>query len=171
MAPYWTFPSLVERDAQEIHPTEVGQMARLLEGSGPYFIARSAGKGPQCWGLGALMPLQVEEALGGYHVVGGVVPLTDAPTIQTNGRLGSVFSVTLHGNRILANPMGLVPGGRYLWLVRQDAIGNRTLSLRPRWRTMGGVCPLSPMPGSLDLIDAWSDGTLVYVTSITQNVS
>jgi hypothetical protein len=36
---------------------------------------------------------------------------------------------------------------------------------------MGGVCNLSPMPGSLDLIDAWSDGTLVYVTRIELNVS
>src|SRR6185369_7139894 len=121
-APYWTFPSLADRDAQEIHPTEVGQMGRVLEGTGPYFIARSAGHGPQCWGLGALTALQVEEALGGYRLVGAVIPLLDAANIQTDCALGSMFSVTLHGSRNLANPSNLVPGGRYLWIVKQDGV-------------------------------------------------
>lgn len=168
MDPYWTFSSLAERDAQDVHPVEVGNIGRVLEGAGAYYMAIRGGKGPACWGLG---PVDLTQALSGYRLIGPVVHLTDAANIQTDASAGSMFSVTLHGNRHLANPTGLVPGGRYLWIVRQDAIGSRTLTLRSRFRSSGGVCPLTAMPGATDLIEGWSDGTLVYVTSITQDVS
>jgi hypothetical protein len=146
-------------------------MGRLLEGAGGYYIARSAGHGPQCWGLGALEAIQIEQAWGGYRMVAPIVELTDAPNILTDASLGTMFRVTLHGNRALANPTNLVPGGRYLWIVKQDSVGNRILTLRPRFRSSGNASPLSLAGGAVDLIEGWSDGTLVYVTGITLDVS
>jgi len=113
----------------------------------------------------------VAEALGGYRQVSPVVALLDAPVIATDASLGTMFSVTLHGNRNLANPTGLVPGGRYLWIVKQDSVGGRILTLRPRFRSSGNACPLSSASGAVDLIEAWSDGVLVYVTNIALDVS
>lgn len=60
-----------------------------------------------------------------------VVPLTDGATISTDCSLGDIFTVTLGGNRTMANPTGMTPdddGRRLEYRVKQDGTGNRTLT-------------------------------------------
>lgn len=81
-----------------------------------------------------------------------IIPLTDSATITANFQLGNIFSVTLGGNRTLANPANIDAnhqGGAII--IRQDGSGNRTLSFGNAWKFPGGVVPgLSPGAGKVD---------------------
>lgn len=63
-----------------------------------------------------------------------VVALTDGATIAVNALLGNIFTVTLGGNRTLANPSGAVDGQRLTFRIRQDATGSRTLAFDTKFR-------------------------------------
>lgn len=58
-----------------------------------------------------------------------IVTLTDAATIATDASLGSLFRVTLGGNRTLGNPTNSKDGQRCTWELIQDATGSRTITL------------------------------------------
>ena len=60
--------------------------------------------------------------------------LTDAATINTDISLGNHFKVTLGGNRTLGNPTNMVDGDRIIWEIRQDGVGNRTITLGSDFR-------------------------------------
>ena len=62
-------------------------------------------------------------------VVPSVVALTDAATITVDASLGNQFTVTLGGNRTLANPTNASNGQLMLFRIKQDATGGRTLTL------------------------------------------
>ena len=51
--------------------------------------------------------------------------LTDAASIAVDLSKSSFFTVTLGGNRTLANPTNGFPGAKFMLLVSQDATGNR----------------------------------------------
>ncbi len=88
------------------------------------------------------------------------VPLTDAASIATDGSLSNNFTLTLGGNRTLANPTNLVAGHVYNWIITQDATGNRTLAYGALFKWQGAITPvLSTAPGSVDMISAIYDGT------------
>lgn len=57
-----------------------------------------------------------------------VVVLSDGSSISVNAALGNVFTVTLGGNRTLANPTNPTDGQFIRFLVTQDSTGSRTLS-------------------------------------------
>lgn len=57
-----------------------------------------------------------------------VVALTDGSTISLNASQGNVFTVTLGGNRTLANPSSPTDGQMIRILVKQDSTGSRMLS-------------------------------------------
>ncbi len=69
------------------------------------------------------------------------VALTDAATINTDGNLSNTFTVTLGGNRTLANPTNMTNGTIYNWRVRQDATGSRTLAYGSKFKWPGGTAP------------------------------
>lgn len=93
----------------------------------------------------------------------GRVALTDATSIATNGALGNLFSVTLGGNRTLANPTNLKDGATYMWIIKQDATGNRTLAYGTTFAWPGGTTPaLSTAANAIDVISAVYDGTKLY---------
>ncbi len=92
---------------------------------------------------------------GGPSWEGQAVPLTDAPTIVTNAALGRMFEVTLHGNRILANPINLSPDQRITWRLIQDGTGSRLLALGSMFNvnfTVTGPIVLSTTPGTVDYL-------------------
>jgi hypothetical protein len=71
-----------------------------------------------------------------------MVALIDGPTITPDFNAGNVFSLTLAGNRTLANPSNVPAnhqGGSII--VRQDATGNRTLSFGSTWKFPQGAAP------------------------------
>ena len=63
-----------------------------------------------------------------------VTGLTDEATITTDASAGTIFTVTLEGNRTLANPTNSVDGMKRIWRFTQDATGSRTISLGTDFR-------------------------------------
>lgn len=86
--------------------------------------------------------------------------LTDGATINTNAGLAEAFRVTLGGNRTLANPTNMADGRTYVWRIKQDGTGSRTLSYGSKFKWPAGTPPtLSTAAGAVDVITAiyWSD--------------
>ena len=69
------------------------------------------------------------------------VVLTDAASITTDASLSNTFTVTLGGNRTLANPTNMTNGAIYTWRVRQDGTGSRTLAYGSKFKWPGGAAP------------------------------
>jgi hypothetical protein len=67
--------------------------------------------------------------------------LTDGATITPNFALRNNFSVTLGGNRTLANPGNITVGQSGIIYISQDATGSRTLSYGTYWKFPSGVAP------------------------------
>lgn len=67
-------------------------------------------------------------ATGGKITGSLVKALTDGANIATDCEEGSVFTVTLSGNRTLDNPTNKVVGKTYTWEITQDGTGGRTLA-------------------------------------------
>lgn len=89
--------------------------------------------------------------------------LTDAASISWNLNTQQVASVTLGGNRTLANPANLVNGGSYALIVKQDATGGRTLTYGSAFKWLGGATPaLSTSPNATDVLVFISDGVNLY---------
>lgn len=87
-------------------------------------------------------------------VRGSVQALTDAASIAMDASLGNYFSVTLGGNRTLANPSNLVVGQGGSIIITQDATGSRTLAFGTSWKFAGGTAPtLSTTAGAVDRLD------------------
>lgn len=61
--------------------------------------------------------------------------LLDGATINTDCSKSDNFKVTLAGNRTLANPTNAKDGQIITWLLKQDATGNRTVTLGAKFRT------------------------------------
>jgi hypothetical protein len=104
---------------------------------------------------------------------------TNTWTNQTNGPLGTltdgasiawavatkqIATVTLGGNRTLANQTGAVAGGTYVLIVTQDGTGSRTLAYGTNYKFPGGTTPtLSTAAGAVDVLTFVSpNGTLMY---------
>lgn len=95
------------------------------------------------------------------------VALTDAANIITDAALGDVFTVTLGGNRTLANPTNLIDPGRELrWLIRQDATGGRTLAFGGAF-VWYGPNTISPTANRHSIIDAYYDGATLHASMRT----
>jgi hypothetical protein len=84
--------------------------------------------------------------------------LADGATINWNLALTNQASVTLGGNRTLANPTNVLPG-TYLLLVVQDGVGGRTLAFGDNYRFSSGLSPvLSTEPNAENLLTFVSFG-------------
>lgn len=83
------------------------------------------------------------------------VALTDAASIATDASLSNTFTVTLGGNRTLANPTNLTNGAIYNWRIRQDGTGSRTLAYGSKFKWAGGAAPtLTTTASATDFISA-----------------
>lgn len=84
---------------------------------------------------------------------GTITALTDSATITPDFSASNNFSVTLGGNRTLANPTNIVAGQSGVIFVSQDSTGSRTLSYGSYWDFPGGTAPtLTTAASSVDLI-------------------
>ena len=80
--------------------------------------------------------------------------LTDGATITPDFDANQNFSVTLGGNRTLANPTNIDAGQTGSIFITQDGTGSRTLSFGSDWDFAGGTAPtLSTAAGAVDRID------------------
>jgi hypothetical protein len=80
-------------------------------------------------------------AFFGAAVIPAVFALTDGATVNTNAVNGNIFTLTLGGNRTLANPTNPANGQKILYRIRQDATGSRTVSWGSAFRFSGGTAP------------------------------
>lgn len=79
--------------------------------------------------------------------------LTDGATINTDASKSNHFSVTLGGNRTLANPTNLKDGVILNWRIKQDGAGSRTLNYGSKFKWAAGATPtLSTAASSVDRI-------------------
>lgn len=89
--------------------------------------------------------------------------LIDAATIRWDFTKGGIATVTLGGNRTIANPTNLAPG-TYILHVLQDAVGSRTLTWGSvfKW-VLGPTAPvLTTTASARDIFSFVSDGTFMY---------
>ena len=85
----------------------------------------------------------------------GIQTLTDGATITPDFATGNFFTVTLDGNRTLANPTNMVAGqGGCFFIVQDGTTGGRTLGYDTQYDFAGGGPPtLSTAAGAVDRID------------------
>lgn len=83
-----------------------------------------------------------------------VVALTDGATINTDASLGHIFTVTLGGNRTIANPTNPVSGQKIVYRLKQDGTGSRTVTWGAafRWGADVTVPTLSTTAGKTDYV-------------------
>ena len=100
---------------------------------------------------------------------GTTVSLTNGATIATDCNLGNVFDVTLDGTSgTVASPTNLKNGATYIWVVRQDATGNRTVTWGSAFVWPQGIpADLSNNANEVDVVSGVSDGNYVYVDART----
>lgn len=72
---------------------------------------------------------------------GSITALTDGATITPDFAVANNFSVTLGGNRTLANPTNLTAGQSGCIWITQDGTGSRTLAYGSSWDFTGGTAP------------------------------
>ena len=123
-----------------------------------------------------LRPIRDSARLTGGNTLTGAqtvafVALTDAATIATDAALSNHFSVTLGGNRTLANPTNMRDGGIYNWRIKQDGTGSRTLAYGNKFKWPGGTAPvLSTVANAVDrIIGQYVQADDVIECSITKD--
>ena len=94
---------------------------------------------------------------------GGLQTLTDAASIAWALDPSKIATVTLGGNRMLANPTNKQAGGTYLLIVKQDATGTRTLSYGTEYKFPSGIKPIMPTaPNTVTILTFVTDGVNMY---------
>jgi hypothetical protein len=103
---------------------------------------------------------------------GAITALTDGATITPDFAASNNFSVTLGGNRTLANPTNLTAGQSGSIFITQDGTGSRTLAYGTYWDFIGGTAPtLSTTAGAIDRLDYLVRTTGSIHTVFTANYS
>jgi hypothetical protein len=103
-------------------------------------------------GIGTSSPAKQFEITKASRALIGT--LTDGATITPDFDANQNFTVTLGGNRTLANPTNVDAGQTGSIFVVQDATGGRTLSFGSYWKFAGGTAPtLSTGTNAVDRID------------------
>lgn len=91
---------------------------------------------------------------------GAVTALTDGATITPDFAANNNFSVTLGGNRTLANPTNLVAGQSGVIKITQDGTGSRTLAFGSYWDFAAGTAPtLTTTANAVDILAYYVDST------------
>jgi len=98
-----------------------------------------------------------------------VTALTDASTITPDFDDANNFSVTLGGNRTLANPSNCTAGQSGIITITQDGTGSRTLAYGSYWKFSGGTAPtLTTTASAVDVLAYYVESaTRITATLIT----
>jgi hypothetical protein len=84
---------------------------------------------------------------------GTISALTDGATITPDFALANNFSVTLGGNRTLANPTNLTAGQHGVIVITQDGTGSRTLAYGSNFKFPAGAAPtLTTTANAVDVL-------------------
>jgi len=84
---------------------------------------------------------------------GTISALFDGATITPDFAVANNFSVTLGGNRTLANPTNLTAGQSGVIVITQDGTGSRTLAYGSNFKFPGGTAPtLTTTASAVDVL-------------------
>jgi hypothetical protein len=84
---------------------------------------------------------------------GSITGLTDGATITPDFSAANNYSVTLGGNRTLANPTNLTAGQSGVIVITQDGTGSRTLAYGSYFKFAGGTAPtLTTTAAAVDVL-------------------
>jgi hypothetical protein len=101
-----------------------------------------------------------------------ITTLTDGATITPNFQTSCNFTVTLGGNRTLANPSALTAGQSGSIFIVQDGTGSRTLSWGSYWDFIQGTAPtLTTTASAIDRVDYVVRSATSIHTVLTSNYS
>lgn len=101
-----------------------------------------------------------------------IMTLTDATTITMNLAQTNNFTVTLGGNRTLANATNFNAGQSGFLVIRQDGTGSRTLSFGLGWRFTSNAAPsLTTTASAVDLLVYSSRDSGNLVAQLIPNVT
>ena len=85
---------------------------------------------------------------------GTITTLTDGATITPDFAASNNYTVTLAGNRTLANPSNLTAGQSGSIFILQDGTGSRTLAFGSYWDFASGTAPtLTTDASAVDRVD------------------
>lgn len=102
---------------------------------------------------------------------GAISVLTDGATITPDFSVANNFSVTLAGNRTLANPTNLTAGQSGSIVITQDATGSRTLSYGTYWKFAGGTAPtLTTTAAAVDVLVYYVESSTRITARLVANV-
>jgi hypothetical protein len=105
-----------------------------------------------------------------FNLAQSVTPfaLTSGTTISINAANSNYYTLTLNTNATLANPTFLVAGTVYIFIIRQDATGGRTLAFDTLYKFPSNAnTALSTTPSAVDMLSAYYDGTVLLCSLAT----
>ena len=101
-----------------------------------------------------------------------ITTLTDGATITPNFQTSCNFTVTLGGNRTMANPSAMTVGQSGSIFIVQDGTGSRTLSWGSYWDFIQGTAPtLTTTASAIDRVDYVVRSATSIHTVLTSNYS
>ena len=102
---------------------------------------------------------------------GAVSALTDGATITPDFAIANNFSLTIGGNRTLANPSNLVAGQSGVILITQDSTGGRTLAFGTYWKFAGGTAPtLTTTASAVDALVYYVNSTIAITAVLINDI-
>jgi hypothetical protein len=102
---------------------------------------------------------------------GSISALTDGATITPNFALANNFSLTIGGNRTLANPTNLTAGQSGAIVITQDSTGSRTLAYGSNWKFAGGTAPtLTTTASAVDVLVYYVESASRITASLINDV-
>lgn len=98
--------------------------------------------------------------------------LTDGATITPDATQSTSFTVTLGGNRTIANATGIIAGQTLIFYLTQDGTGSRTITWGTSYKFPGGTKPtLSSAAAATDMISCHAETTSFFSCVAALNMS
>lgn len=102
---------------------------------------------------------------------GTVSALTDGTTITPDFAVANNFSVTLGGNRTLANPSNLTAGQSGAIVITQDGTGSRTLAYGSYFKFSNGTAPtLTTTASAVDVLAYYVESSTRITAKLVADV-
>lgn len=102
---------------------------------------------------------------------GAVSALTDGATITPDFAASNNFSLTIGGNRTLANPSNLTAGQSGVIVITQDGTGSRTLAFGSQWKFTTGVAPsLTTTASAVDVLCYYAESSTRITARLISDV-
>lgn len=102
---------------------------------------------------------------------GAISALTDGATVTPDFSLANNFSLTIGGNRTLANPSNLTAGQSGVIVITQDGTGSRTLAYGSYWKFSNGTAPtLTTTASAVDVLAYYVESSTRITAKLVTDV-